>query len=124
MPWMAARVCRKITYSPRAKDLRLFKAMASDQYKGEVLRCAVNCDVIEYMAIPVGTSKANRMRMLSGKSRPTKRPDRTNVCKLMEDALNGIVYEDDSLIVGGRVEKWYCEFPRVEMIISKVESCL
>ena len=122
LPWRAPVVCRNVTFSPRAKQLKLYKYLAADQYQGELIRCAVNCDVISYIPIPVGTTKANRMLMLAGKIRPAKRPDRTNIAKLVEDALNGTVIEDDSLIVGGRVEKWYCERPRVELIISKIEG--
>ena len=122
MPWQAARVCRKVTFSPRAKELRLFKALASEQYHGPLICCSINCDVISYIPIPVGTPKMVRMLMLSGDIRPQKRPDRTNICKLYEDALNGTVIKDDSQIVGGRVEKWYCERPRVEIIITKIQE--
>lgn len=57
--------------------------------------------------------------MLEGKIRPTTRPDRTNFCKLAEDILNGIMYLDDSQIVGGSVEKWYSDNPR---IVVKIET--
>ena len=56
--------------------------------------------------------------MLQGKIRPICRPDRTNIGKLYEDALNGIVIVDDSQIVEGSVGKWYCERPRVEIFIT------
>ncbi len=122
IPWRAARVCRNVTYSPRAKELRLFKALAIEQYEGPLFNCAINCDIIAYTPIPVGTSKTMRLLMLCGTIRPEKRPDRTNISKLYEDALIGTVIQDDSIIVGGRVEKWYCEIPRVEVIITKIHG--
>lgn len=73
------------------------------------------------MPIPKSTSKKTRLLMLEGKIRPTTRPDRTNLCKLMEDVFNGIVYLDDSQIVGGAVEKWYSDNPRV---VVKIENVL
>ena len=37
----------------------------------------------------------------------TKRPDSTNLVKLCEDALTGIVWADDNQIVHTDCEKWY-----------------
>lgn len=120
IPWRAPFVGKKGCFSPRSEDLKRFKSIVDCQYFGSIIEGAVICDVICYMPIPKGTSKIKRGFMLSGGIRPTKRPDRTNIAKLMEDALNGTVIYDDSQIVGGRVEKWYCENPRVEMLIFKI----
>lgn len=38
---------------------------------------------------------------------PTKKPDRTKLLRSTEDALTGIVWEDDNLVVGGWVGKRY-----------------
>jgi Holliday junction resolvase RusA-like endonuclease len=48
------------------------------------------------------------------------RPDRVNMAKLVEDALEGIVYKDDSIIYDGRDQKFYADHgtePRIEIAI-------
>lgn len=48
-------------------------------------------------------------------------PDRDNLVKSLQDAMNGIVYRDDSLIYDGRITKWVAngdEKPHVEVTIS------
>lgn len=82
------------------------------QYKGDLIDFAVNCDLTFFMPIPKATSKKKRVLMQSGKVRPTTTPDRINLGKLLEDILQGVVLKNDSVIVGGTVEKWYSEEPR------------
>lgn len=120
LPWKAPYVGRRGAFSPRAKILEAYRWIVKKEYIGPLIDNAVDCDILIYMPVPLGVSKATRFLMLEGQIRPTKRPDRTNIAKLVEDALNGIVIKDDSLIVGGRIEKWYCENPRVELIITRV----
>ena len=50
---------------------------------------------------------------------PTKRPDMDNYEKSVLDAMNGIVYKDDSQIVVLRHIKRYSRNPRVFITISK-----
>lgn len=119
MSWIAPYVGKRGAFSKRTPYLKTLRLNVKRQYSANYLIDeAVICDVICYMPIPKRTSKKKMKAMLKGTIRPTTRPDRTNIAKLSEDALNGIVIRDDSLIVGGKVEKWYCEYPRVEMLIS------
>ena len=123
MSWVAPYVGKRGSFSKRTPHLNRLRFAVKRQYSPDYpIDEAVICDVICYMPIPKGTSKKKTMAMLEGKIRPITRPDRTNIAKLSEDALNGIVIRDDSLIVGGKVEKWYCECPRVEMLISTLSS--
>lgn len=48
----------------------------------------------------------------------TKRPDVDNLSKCIMDALNGVAYSDDSLIVGLNVSKNYGERDLVEVEIE------
>jgi Holliday junction resolvase RusA-like endonuclease len=120
IPWRAAFVGRRGAFSPRTKILNDYRINVRSQYSGPLIESAVDCHVFCFMPIPKSTSKANRILMLEGKIRPISRPDRTNIAKLVEDSLNGIVISDDSIIVGGSVEKWYDERPRVELRIKKI----
>ena len=57
--------------------------------------------------IPKRTPKNQRIDMLAGCIRPTKKPDCDNIAKAILDALNGIAYHDDSQVVTLAVGKWY-----------------
>jgi Holliday junction resolvase RusA-like endonuclease len=71
-----------------------------------------------------------RMRALFIRSRPkslpkrvlmpTSRPDLDNYTKLLKDSIRGIIYHDDSDVVGELAEKEYVEdggIPRVELTV-------
>jgi Holliday junction resolvase RusA-like endonuclease len=60
--------------------------------------------------------------MVGGRIRPTKRPDVSNVIKIIEDALNGLAYRDDSQIVRVVGEKYYSDSPRVEVEICSLSE--
>lgn len=49
-----------------------------------------------YRQIPKSTTKKNRELFNAGVKRPITKPDGSNYAKGIEDALNGIIYEDDS----------------------------
>jgi Holliday junction resolvase RusA-like endonuclease len=52
--------------------------------------------------------------------RPTKKPDVDNIAKSIQDALNKVLYRDDSQIVLLIVGKRYADVPRVEVSITKI----
>ena len=79
-------------------------------------------DIIAYFEVPKSKSKKFREAALSGLERPTKKPDLSNIIKGIEDALNGLVYKDDSSIVSLKIQKYYSEFPRVEIEISRCSN--
>lgn len=120
LAWMAPYISRRGKFNPRSAVLNDYRIQVREQYQGPIIKEAVTCYILAYMPIPKATSKKNRELMLLGRMRPICRPDRTNIAKLVEDALIEIVLQDDSQIVGGPVEKWYCESPRMELIIQKV----
>lgn len=70
-------------------------------------------------AIPVNKSTSQRKaeRMLQGLIRPGKKPDWDNVGKIICDALNGVAFRDDALIVDGRTVKTYGDRPMVTVEI-------
>jgi Holliday junction resolvase RusA-like endonuclease len=59
---------------------------------------------------------------LSGFLRPTSRPDTDNYIKSVQDALNGIVWKDDSQVVALIADKWYSDKPRIEIDVREVEE--
>lgn len=69
-----------------------------------------------YRSIPKSMPKGKRALALSGQLRPTSRPDLDNYVKV-KDALNGIVWRDDSQVVRIVAEKYYSETPRIEFTV-------
>lgn len=84
--------------------------------------CAVFMKVVAYLRIPESASKARKAAMLSGAERPTKKPDGTNIFKAVEDALNGVVFFDDSQVVGQSIQKFWSEDPRIEVWVGPIRS--
>lgn len=60
--------------------------------------------------VPASWSRKKRADALSGLVRPTGKPDCDNLGKEI-DALNGIVWNDDSQVVDMRITKSYSEKP-------------
>ena len=76
---------------------------------------AVRAEITAYYGIPKSAGRRAGADMMSGKLRPTKKPDLDNVAKIVLDSLNGAAYKDDAAVVELVVEKYYSETPRVEV---------
>jgi Holliday junction resolvase RusA-like endonuclease len=74
------------------------------------------------MQIPVSWTKKKRLAASTGAVRATKKPDSGNVQKAIEDAMNGIVYVDDSQIVTTTVRKIYHAEPCMIVAVREVEG--
>ena len=54
---------------------------------------------------------------------PTKKPDLSNMTKLLEDAENGVLWTDDSQVVQNLERKvWSPDRPMIEVILADVEE--
>lgn len=52
----------------------------------------------------------------------TSKPDLSNCLKLLEDAMNGIAYQDDAQVVSLRAQKLWGEAPRVIVSVAQMET--
>lgn len=77
--------------------------------------------VTAYLPIPKSTPKYKRPDMISGKTRPTVKPDWDNIGKIVCDALNGVAYDDDKVICQAAVYKQYSETPKTVITVYTVE---
>ena len=75
----------------------------------------VRAEIIAFYSIPKSVSKKKRNDMLMGFARPKKKPDCDNIAKIICDALNGIVYHDDSQVVDLEIRKYYSDEPKVKI---------
>lgn len=116
------RVTRYGTYTPeKTKNYEtLVKELYFVKHKQTLLEGELKINIKAYFKIPKSASKKKRAEMISGKIRPTKRPDIDNVIKSITDSLNGVAYDDDSQIVLVKAEKYWSEEPRVEIELGKI----
>lgn len=92
-------------------------AMVAMQGKAP-LAGALFVSFVLHMPIPASLSLKKQVA-LNGKPH-VKKPDASNVVKAVEDALNGVVWHDDSQIAHLSVQKVYSLEPRVEVRVSEV----
>ncbi len=69
--------------------------------------------------VQASLSRKERDRRLSGVHRPTVKPDLSNYIKALEDALNGILWVDDNLIISLEAKKFYAEQPHLTVEIRR-----
>lgn len=72
-----------------------------------------------YRPVQASISIKERARRLSGVHRPTVKPDLSNYIKALEDALNGILWVDDNLIISLEAKKYYAEQPHLTVEIRR-----
>jgi Holliday junction resolvase RusA-like endonuclease len=77
-----------------------------------------------FLAVPASWSNKKRDAALAGIVRHTGRPDFDNFAKIGCDALNGIVWADDSQIVEARIVKLYSESPSLRIEVQPLETML
>lgn len=109
-------------YTPaetRAYEQALAKAAKVAMRGRPLFTGPLSLTVMAYMPVPKSWSKKDRDAALSGKIRPTVKPDWDNIGK-MTDALKDVVWKDDTQVVDGMVVKFYDEKPRLYI---KVEPC-
>lgn len=75
-----------------------------------------------YKAIPVSWSKTDKAKALAGALLPTSKPDGDNYLKMVQDALNEIVWKDDSQVVDARVIKLYSDEPALRIEVREFVS--
>lgn len=108
-------------YTPSKHPVQDFKAScrmaAAAAYKGPPLDCPIRMDLVFVFDRPATVPK----KLGTGRLPHTGKPDRDNVMKSLQDALEGLLFRNDSLICAGSVEKWKRaahEQPHVEVRIT------
>ena len=84
-----------------------------------LLTGGLQVDIEAYMDIPKSKPKTFRAAALAGAIRPTTKPDPDNIAKML-DALNRVVWVDDSQIVTLNVHKHYSDRPRLQITVREI----
>lgn len=110
------------TYTPKkTHDYESEVAMMAKTAMGtaEPLETPVAIYVYVTFPIPKSYSKKRTEACLNGSERHTKRPDLDNIVKAITDAINDIVYKDDSQIVSIHATKVYGTVAMVEVMVKE-----
>jgi len=85
----------------------------------EPLETPVNLYLYIRAPIPKSLPKKRIEACLNGLEKPIKKPDASNVLKSVEDAMNGVVYKDDSQIVNIHVTKVYSSQSGIDVCVKE-----
>ncbi|WEV42976.1 RusA family crossover junction endodeoxyribonuclease [Lactobacillus sp. ESL0684] len=105
--------------------------------QAQMISCPVIVDIKAFFPIPKSTSKKQKERCLAGLERPTKKPDKDNIEKVVLDGMNPVsetdkatrkriikaegLYLDDKQVVAGKTTKLYGEPARVEVTVTELK---
>lgn len=79
-------------------------------------------DIMFHMPIPKASSKSRMSDMRVWKVVPVTRPDLDNMGYVVTNAMNGIMYKDDSQIVSLAMHKRYGETAKIVIKINTYEE--
>ena len=106
---------------PKVKQFKsLLRSLAVHQYARPPLLGPLSVSLTFYRPVQSSISKTERERRLSNESKPVVKPDTDNYIKSTLDALNGILWHDDSQIVKISGEKRYSDNPRITVSVKPV----
>lgn len=117
------RHCGNKCYDPQKKE----KEMVQWQIKNAIKCISVASEaiklVVEYhMPIPKSYSKIRAKEAVHRYH--TKKPDLSNLIKFTEDAFNGMLWKDDSIIAEIEARKFYSDTPKTVFKIENVDHKL
>jgi Holliday junction resolvase RusA-like endonuclease len=110
------------TYTPtKTRDYEdLIKdAARKSMGSNELIETPVTVAIYITVPIPQSYSKKRTEACLSGSERPIKKPDIDNISKCFLDAMNDIVYKDDTQVLTLHVTKVYGTVGMVEVMVRE-----
>lgn len=116
-PWKAPRLGRKGVYSPHNDIKRKIKHYIRQQYQDLPYSGYTSLFFCFAFATPTTASKIQKQRMLNREIFPT-RIDCTNMQKLFEDCLQGIVITNDKNVISVTSYKFYADDPSVTIVVQ------
>jgi len=87
----------------------------------EPLKTALEAFIYIRLPVPKSYPKKRAEACLNGSEWPCKKPDWDNVAKSICDAMNSIIFVDDSQIVECHVRKVYAEVAGVDVLVKEKE---
>jgi Holliday junction resolvase RusA-like endonuclease len=87
----------------------------------EPLKTPVSVFLYVRLPIPQSYPKKRREACLSGVEMPCKKPDIDNIAKTYLDAMNGVIFVDDTQVIDLHVKKLYSEKAGVDVMVTEAE---
>lgn len=110
------------TYTPKkTKDYETVIKEAAKKAMGsnELLETPVTVAIYITVPVPQSYSKKRTEACLKDIERPIKKPDIDNIAKCFLDAMNDIVYKDDTQVLTLHVTKVYGTVGMVEVMVKE-----
>ena len=99
----------------------VLKLLAQQEMNGSPLFDEpLRMDLRAELAIPASWRAKKRARAVIGDIRPGGRPDIDNLYKLAADALQSVVFRNDSLIVEASLRKVYSTQPKLVVTVQRI----
>lgn len=111
-PWASPVFSRFKVFDKRSKEKDEGRKILREIYKGFLISYPIKLKLEFYLPIPKHTAKSTKEAMEEKKIPHQKKPDLTNLIKLAEDLLKGIVIVDDNLVTKIVAQKYYSQEPR------------
>jgi Holliday junction resolvase RusA-like endonuclease len=110
-------------YDPKkSRDFKDYVRLVASEHRPEkLLEGPISLVVKVYKPTLKSFSKKKKAAAEAGQLRPTSKPDVSNYLKLIEDALTGVIWKDDSQIIDCSISKYYSETPRTEIQIKEMD---
>ncbi len=113
----------RVAHPERDKEKqRAFASVANDHAPPAPWVCPVRLELVFTMPIAGSWSGKKTAMAESGELRHTSRPDTSRLTTFVEDALSGVFYLDDALVVELRAEKRFGHRPGTHVRVSQVEG--
>ena len=87
----------------------------------EPLKTPVSVYLYVRLSIPQSYPKKRREACLNGFELPCKKPDIDNIAKTYLDAMNGVIFVDDTQVIDLHVKKVYAEKAGVDVMVTEAE---
>ena len=87
----------------------------------DLLETPVSVFLYVRLPVPQSYSKKRREACLSGTEKPCTKPDSDNIAKTYLDALNGVIFVDDTQVVDLHVKKLYSDKAGVDVMVMEAE---
>jgi Holliday junction resolvase RusA-like endonuclease len=111
--------------NPNSKDWKTdVKHEGQRQYSGPLWDCPIKVRFTFYIVRPKAHYRTGKNAALlrdSAPKRPTSKPDELKLARGVEDALTGIIWNDDALIVDESLHKEFGERPGCQVEIKEAE---
>ena len=85
------------------------------------LKTPVSVFLYVRLPIPQTYSKKRREACLNGSEMPCKKPDIDNIAKTYLDAMNGVIFVDDTQVIDLHVKKVYAEKAGVDVMVMEAQ---